>query len=411
MLQILENNPNIFVFAMFSLVALALCLRFVHFSATFEECSFLDCNQNIRVLALGKIIFDGALLDSAVRNVFPKEPVLKTQVMFPAALWLPETNQFLVVVRVFVNDYKSFLYGSMFSKEWNQITTTSRFQSLSLPGALKVTVPNYKIKYSGPEDARLFRLEGGEIYCIFNMLDGDEKRKMHLLALKDSRMKTLFLTNYYEASLPGTGLPVVPKAEKNWAPHVDHNSMNFIYNFADFQVASCRNQANCSLIHGAFSQKLGLTKGGTPFIRFQESKYFFALTYTHFNAKKLSFRCVVYRPTLTVLHKGLGSGEFRHVYTSEPLELEGKPFELASSGEQLKICGNSRIMIACSIASWNFDKDEATVTLNIGDKVPVVAVLKGMRPVIEKIIHFDQNQMLLFDSKCPDKLAAHHFNL
>lgn len=404
-----EYNPILLMLGIFSFMLLVL---FFHLAFSSDKCSFLNCNENIRPSSVDKITFNQELLQSAIEVVFPRESILKMQIMFPTALWISESKEFLVIVRVFINERKSFLYGSLFDKDWKQITIASQFQSLNLPGPVEIEVPDYKLKYSGPEDARLFQIESGEIYCIFNMIDEDKKRKMHLLALKDLRVQKLFLTNYYESSTPSIGPPSIPAAEKNWAPLIDHNSMNFVYNFAEFQVAKCKSLANCSLVHGAFDKTLGLIKGGTPFVRFQKSSnYFFGLTYTHFHHSKLPFKCIIYRPTLTVLYKGSGSGEFQYVYASDPLELRRKPFSLAFPGERLEICNNFRIMIACSIAQWNYEEDEAVVTLNINDEVPIVTVLRGIRPMVEAIIHYSTNQILAFNSKCPDRLAVRHFKL
>ena len=384
-----------------------------------KECSQLNVNETIKVADVKKLEINQIHLKKTIKEIFPGDRYFSIQTMFPSALWIPELGNFLVVVRIFINGRKSFVYCSLFDKEWNQVLEESEFQSTKLPTSLPIQVSNYAAEYSGPEDSRLFRLSNGDTYCIFNMLDFDHKRKMFLFSFKTSHLFPLFLTNYYESnnddltigsSTEISPIAKVPIAEKNWAPLIINDSLNFVYSFGEFQVVSCKTLKSCSIVHGKYNPMPGMIKGGSPFVQFLSTNYYFSFTYTHFYMNEQDQSCIVYRPTLSVVYKGSESGSFEYVYTSEPMELNGKPFALINESQDPSLCGNTRIMMIGSVAFWDSKKDIAILTLNMNDNSPLVATVSGVSKIVSRVISKHQNQRLSFNSKCAEQLALYHFS-
>jgi hypothetical protein len=410
-----------------SLLYVLVCFHLVFLFTTnkYKEyrCSFLNVNSSIRLQNAQRIHFNIKNIKKSLRNFSELDITLQIkqfQVMFPSAVWLSDMSAFLVIARIFVNYQQSVVYCSLFDSNWKQIEKPTNVQSLTLPTILPIPVNSYLEESAGPEDARIFRMPNGDICCIFNMKDTDNKRKMFLFSFKSSLVSKFKLSTYREFNQTQKKfIERIPDSEKNWTPLIVNSNFFLVYNFKNFQIIECSTikvpTSSCTLKTGQYDPEPALIRGGTPFLKFRNTNYYFSFSYAHLNhrAENDKHECAVYRPTLSVVYASPVNSSLMYVYNSEPIEFEGKlflsPITDTQTLEDADICGVGRIMTLGSIAHWDPYNDVAQLTVNIHDTFPAVIQVKGIEKFISNVIYAKENNLLSFHRKCPELLALHHF--
>lgn len=310
------------------------------------------------------------------------------KVMFATSLWLEESKVYLSVVRLYRHNLDSFAIATLHSEDWEEEKTKRLIGSVLVPGVLPIAVPKTKRKVMvGPEDCRLFR-RGDEFFCIFNMIDTDKKRKMWLFSFATGRSQRLQLSAYNGK---------IPKAEKNWTPILDENFLRVVYNHRDLQICSCpipssEETVTCELVQGRYNHIPGALRGGSPYIRYQDTEYFFSFAYVHVHHPKHPL-LEAYRPTISILRKK-SQDSFSLIHTASILNF-GNPFFTPNSS----VHEDGRILTPASISRVDFDKDLLTVTINVFDESCFAIQLGGVSAYLGQIIKKDKDGSLYYEDK------------
>ncbi|CAG9316186.1 unnamed protein product [Blepharisma stoltei] len=392
-----------------------------------KECPFFMLNDHISILETGsfqpwlssnatsisKLFSDSEFIYNLIAPHLRDEEKCalqdqeKLQIMFPSAIWLPEKEKFLTIVRLRINQRISVLYASFYDSDWNEVNTEEMIGVTLVPGILIIEIPESEIWNSGPEDPRIFKA-GNEIYVAYNMLDIDRKRKMWLYKFSNGfsyplSMKIHKVLKFYN--------------EKNWTPFIiDNEHLYFIYNYKNFQVIDCTDLTQpCTEISGKYFRFPGGLRGGSPYTQFRSTNYYISFAYTHIEYSKSSHHCSIYRPALTISKVSKNPLKFDLVYTSEPLDFKGKlfiePITRIKSFEDINLCGDGRIMMALSISRWNYNKDIVDITFSLNDTISVAAEVSGLTKLVDEIIWWYEYKRLPKDNKCAERLAYIHFGI
>mmetsp|Transcript_18149 Transcript_18149/g.18143 ORF Transcript_18149/g.18143 Transcript_18149/m.18143 type:complete len:265 (+) Transcript_18149:479-1273(+) len=239
------------------------------------------------------------------------------------------------------------------------------------------------------------------------MIDVDLRRKMFLYRFETGETWPLEIIEHTW----GTAY-----AEKNWTPLiVDDEHLYFVYNHKNFQILDCTYSQKelCKRVSGEpYSLPAGL-RGGSPYVRFGSSNYFVSLGYSHLKYKKGIDCCVFYRPTLTIAAIGKNPDKFDLIFQSEPIDFQTlliEPFTQYNSTEHIKICDSGRIMMALSIANWDYDDDVVDITLNLNDAVALAAKVTGLTDLVLDVINMHEKGSLYGGDDCVEKLVYRHFD-
>ncbi|CAG9330834.1 unnamed protein product [Blepharisma stoltei] len=330
--------------------------------------------------------------------------------MFPSAVWLPEKNMFLTVVRMSIRkngSMKSLLFTSLFDSHWNEVITEEMIGATQVPGIIPIEVYDYNIENAGPEDPRIFTFAGG-IYVIFNMIDIDVRRKMFLFNFETGKSWPLRIIEHSLWS---------HYTEKNWTPLiVDDEHLYFVYNYKNFQILDCTDKSTyCKKVSGLFDSVPAGLRGGSPYVKFGSTQYFVSFGYSHIDYRKGNQFCAVYRPALTVVKANEESSSFELIYQSEPIDFEEKlflePIMPYNSTDQVKICEDGRIMMVASIARWDFDEDVVDATINLNDTIPLAIKITGLTDLVLDAIKMHEGGLVTGEENCIEKLAFKHFEI
>ena len=327
-------------------------------------------------------------------NDFPdlKPNIREYKIMFSPALWLPEIDSYLVVSRLFRWHHNSFLYATLFDEGWNEITEPTRFMSLTVPCFLPIIDPKPNTVYSGPEDPRIF-FHGKDILCSFNMKDADSKRKMWFYNFTDSQTTPLSLQDYTVSSVTK-----IPNAEKNWsALSVKDDHLYMVYNYHNFQVIDCNDykaKTPCPMVRGKFDDIITELKGGSPYVRFKNSDYYFSIAYTNIRNPRYNSGSRIYRPAVAVIHvpNGGDPDSIKLIYTGGVLDFADSCVSLAKRTKSP--VGVADVLTVPSIARCNYDDDKVIVTANVDDVFNVVVTINGMIRFLDNIIGLYEKNLL-----------------
>lgn len=154
---------------------------------------------------------------------------------------MPERGLYLAVVRVNLFNRSSFIYSALFDREFKEIFVESYIDATAVPGFIGVTSYNWKISQSGPEDPRIFSMNG-KYYVIFNMISRGLSRNMYIYSYSDKDIKMLRLKEHENMQNFN---------EKNWSPVIiDEGKFNFVYSYQNFQIIECSRNMDCEVITG-----------------------------------------------------------------------------------------------------------------------------------------------------------------
>lgn len=321
------------------------------------------------------------------------------QIMFSAALWIPEEALYLVVARVYSQGRNSFAYASFFDFNWRPLATERQWEGMALPAFLPIPVADSAAQYAGPEDSRLFRF-GGETLCIFNMLDGDDgRRKMWLFSFASRRLVRLASEKYF-----GRRGGRLPQCEKNWTPLVAGDRLLLLYNYRGLQLMDCSLRGRpCRWLQGQFNAGPDALRGGSPFRQVRDgSAFYFSIAYTHLPHP--SERCDVYRPAIAIV-EALSNGAFLLAHTSGPLTFANLAFD--GAGWEADVCGAARVLTVPSIAYFDAAADLTVVTANLNDRKNLAISLNGVAAYLDAAIAEYRQSGRCCD--CAKAAAIEHF--
>ena len=328
----------------------------------------------------------------------------KLNFILPSAIWLPELELYLAVIRVMNYPIMSCIYASFFDENWNQILQPHNFSSFYYKNFIEIPsilpIPFYQtFDYDGPEDFRLFRLKNNEVCGIFNMKDENLHRKMWIFSFKTGRVRKLRLKKYYKDHM-----------EKNWSPLVLENKLLMIYSYKNFQVLDCSDPKGCDLIQGYYHPYPDALRGGSPFERFLNTNYYVSFAYTHIIPPKSGW-CEVYRPSLVIVKVDSLNESVKLVYTGEPFDFNNLLF-LHPITNKFKLddvnVWDTRILTIGAIARWNTDLDQMDLAVNLVDEKPLVVRLNGFTNFLKRIIAKDADGRLRSNENCAEKFVYHY---
>jgi hypothetical protein len=318
-----------------------------------------------------------------------------------SAVWLPEQNMYLVVARL-TNLFTSLIYASLFDEYWNEITTPTQFGAILLPSILPI--PSAKLStYLKQEDMRVFKMNNGDVFGVFHMIEKKNIRRMWLFGFTTGKIYKLDISNSEQA-------PV----EKNWSPLVIGNSIYMVYNHQGLQVLDCTNyESGCLSLTGKLNPNLGEIHGGSPYVRFADTDYYISFGYSIFkfiHTKCNIQECLMYRPVLTIIKADIKDPSylnFKLIYTSELLDFGDLLFDFSITGQKYfnnnGNCFHSQILTIGSIAKWDYEYDEIDITANINDKITAAIRIKGVTKVVKAVINRDLTYQHNYHEGCPLK--------
>lgn len=358
-----------------------------------------------------KRLFDSNDFFETIKKNLPSDESVKVKskenlrIFFPSAVWIPEKQRFLVTARVFLLDWTSFVYVTFFDSEWNELHVVEYVGLTPVPGLLPITCTDRYNRYSGPEDARLFRALNGNFFLIFNMHIGNRERSMFLYNFENRETTRLWIKEHREN--PGF------LVEKNWIPIIyDQKRLTIVYNFRGFQIIDCTDTENCIKVNGDYNDNPAVIRGGSPFSRFQGTNYYISLGFTHIansddhHAKDV---CVLYRPALVIVKIVPKEKTYKIIYTSDPLDFNKRIFLYPVTFQQQfykeNLCRHNRILIGISIAKIDYTNDVSDLTLFYQDEVSLVVKIKGLANFVSKTIQLYEKGELPLDDDCAEWYA------
>ncbi|CAG9320260.1 BMT4_3 [Blepharisma stoltei] len=384
-------------------------------------CPYLDVNSQINLLKKETYFNDKEKIDVYIKGFIDKESLYNTihkvipdgwkprvqikdiRYLHPSAIWVPERNLFLVAMRVWVLSRICYIYTTFYDKDWKEVGDEVMIGSTKVPSVLDIP-HSWNYENSGPEDGRLFRAFSDQFFIAFNMKKLDlSARPMFIYSYTTGKTQQLFIPEHH-------GNVVI--MEKNWTPLIiDDEHMYFVYNFENFQVIDCSTDGNCVRVNGEYKWKPGFLRGGSPYVRFGNSNYYAALSWTHTELPKEGW-CYLYRPALTVVHAISEELQFKLVYTSEPIDFQKslfiKPAGPNSSLGEVNLCYTW--LMSNSIAKWDTENDIADLTLTHQDAFPAAIKITGLTKLIENIIHLYESGKLPKEDHCADKLLYFYYD-
>ncbi|CAG9320603.1 unnamed protein product [Blepharisma stoltei] len=384
-------------------------------------CPFFDINSKINLLQEDTYFNDNEKLEvyikgfinkeslfSTIHQVIPNDWKEKVQIkdiryLHPSAVWVPERNLFLVAMRVWVLSRICFIYTTFYDKDWKEVKDEIIIGSTKVPSVLDIP-HSWSIENSGPEDGRLFRAFSDQFFIAFNMKKLDlSARPMFIYSYTTKKTQQLFIPEHQ-------GKVVI--MEKNWSPLIiDNEHLYFVYNFENFQIINCKTDGNCIRVHGDYKWKPGFLRGGSPFVRFRNSNYYIALSWTHTELPKEGW-CYLYRPALTIAYAAAANPDFDLVYTSEPIDFHKrlfiKPAGPKDSLDDINSCHTW--LMSNSIAKWDFENDIVDITLTHQDNYPVAVKATGLTKLVKSIIELYEYGKLPQEDHCADKLLYFYYN-
>ncbi|CAG9329253.1 unnamed protein product [Blepharisma stoltei] len=322
--------------------------------------------------------------------------------MNPSAMWIEEKKMFLAVVRININRNKSFLWASWYDSDWKEVITEEFIGNTAVPGIIPIKIPNLYLLNAGPEDPRIFRALGNQVFVLFNMFDYDEMRKMWIYNFNTAECYPLSIRYHKEQAY---------FSEKNWTPFiVDDEHLYFIYNYKNFQIIDCTVKGeNCSWKSGGYERLPEGLRGGSPYLQYKNTSYYVNLGYSHIFYVKDTNWCHLYRPCLTLAQYIDEEPNFRLIYTSEPIDFSNKlflkPITKYSEMSEVGMCGDGRIMIPLSIARWNYEEDIADITVSINDTIPLALKVSGLAEIVDEVIFWYEKGSLPKEENCAERLA------
>ncbi|CAG9329252.1 unnamed protein product [Blepharisma stoltei] len=328
------------------------------------------------------------------------------KMMNPSAIWLNDKQMFLAVARINVNKNKSFLYSSWYDSNWNEVITEDFVGNTSVPGILPIEIPSLYLLNAGPEDPRIFWAFKNQLFVAFNMYDYDERRKMWVYNFNTTEFYPFSILEHMLRGYYG---------EKNWTPLiVDDEHLYFVYNYKDFQLIDCAEKGkNCLWINGVWDRVPEGLKGGSPYMQYKNTSYYVNLGYSHVFVSQNNITCEIYRPCLTLVRKNEDAPFLELIYTSEPMDFANqlflKPLTRYASVDEIDICGDARIMMALSIARWDYENDIVDMTININDTIPLALKVSGVGDVIDEVIMWDGLGKLPKENNCAERLLFLEF--
>lgn len=305
---------------------------------------------------------------------------------------------YLAVARVALLRRTSFLYVTFLDADYNEVREEDYIGKTRVPGVLPIPC-DFEVNNSGPEDPRIFRALGNEIFLIFNMIQPDVQtnRKMWLYRFQTRGTRMLTIPEHHGADYV---------IEKNWTPLiVDDSRLYFVFNYRDFQVYDCTEEKDCISVRGEYNDLPPAIRGGTPYIRFKNTDYYISFAYTH--VEMLEDRtCDIYRPALTLVKYYSDIKNFKLIYTSDPLEFQKtlflSPIQSFDKIEDLNYCYSMRIMIPVSIAKMEYEEDIVNLALFINDLYPVAVKLSGLIKFVDSAIRKYETGELPIDNSCAE---------
>ncbi|KAI0426885.1 hypothetical protein F5Y09DRAFT_317730 [Xylaria sp. FL1042] len=295
----------------------------------------------------------------------------------------------------------SFLRGRIFDENWvEKRNYTLNWQGIyiTFPTIFDVPTP-YEVGggFYGPEDPRLIIEEGvedAEPVVVYNLFaDMIEKtRSMHIFR-PFSNFSTILTINGQGKRKP---------AEKNWAPFfydptpsnqgLPNEYLHFVYDFRPFSILKCHlGQGLCNLVYqqnvtkaqdARFPNIRGWMSGGTNLVQVPLDPLDSAVgtsAYVGFPRSHMNCGCATgatYRPELLVMLASNGS-HFSIDHMSEPIDFGSA---VLTPQARMDPCGEGRILIAGSVASWDRDdgQDVMTLFLSVADAVVHVIRVRGV---------------------------------
>ncbi|CAG9320268.1 unnamed protein product [Blepharisma stoltei] len=408
------------------IVKWATCLGFSveeEFVKTVEGCPGLYINDNIRLLNEPTVYTKySQTIDVYIKKLLDLNQVIRllepyihesllirykqvtnndrqgSLILFPSAVWLPEKHLYLATARISLFGMYNFLYATFYDSEWNEVTKEDYVGRTKVPGIIPITIKQ-KEEGTGPEDPRLFVALNNEIFVVFNLLGKDKNRMIHLYRFSTATFRMLYLDEH-------NGKKNI--IEKNWTPLIiDNEHLYFVYNFKNLQVVDCTAEnESCKKMTGNYDSKPEALRGGSPFVRFEDTNYYVSLSYTHIFLKNCNF----YRPVLVVIEVMQEQLSLKMVYQSEPFDLKNrilmKPVTTYRYLSQIRDC---MLIIPSSIASWNFKNNTADLHVTIEDQIPIVVRVEGFTDFVQYVINMYEYGRLPENANCAAKLSVKYF--
>lgn len=330
-----------------------------------------------------------------------------------SAVWLDKYGVYFMVNRIAYskkgtrnNPTISVLAGQVFDKNWIELTGKKfPFSGLEFPTILPHYIDEGKEAEKvilGAEDPRAilheYTNENGiriqEPLIAFNALstEVDWKRAMHIYRpLHDPhRIIRLSIENYAPR-----------EKEKNWAPFIDGNNLNFVYNFP-LRILRCNiNNGDCQKVSGPdFNDKshenAGKLRGGTNLVEIpsqslpkhlRSRKYWFGIARSHIT----DCGCVgeLYRPHLILISRNKKSDQYELNYVSDLIDFNVNP-EPWTPGKTT--CSDGKLVLIPNSVAFIKD-DYMSVTFSEADKTNKLINAKGWLTYITKMLEFTQERL------------------
>lgn len=385
-----------------------------------KGCSKLDINSKISILNETTDFFNGIIIpDAYIKRIFDVgwlyfelkalvgnskhwgEHDNDFRVFCPSAVWIAEMNLYLVSVRVYQGYWRNFVYVSYFDKDWNRSDYTKNIGKTTIPGFLPID-GDWEMEYSGPEDMRLFRALNGKFFGSFNMIDQTKRRYMMLYDFEKAECRKLTIDTMNDSAVV---------FEKNWMPLiVNEEHIYFIYNFKTLQIIDCTDQdQGCTIKAGKLDRNPAALRGGSSFLRFKDSDYFFSFGFTHLDAfwPKHSKQ---YRPCLVLVKYSPSEPHFQLIYTSEPIDFNNRVFiepvywyKNVESIDYFDKWGTVMFITSIGIVDYYLDVSDVTITIN--DEAQIILKINGLTKFIQRTIDLFESDQLPVDDNCAEKYA------
>lgn len=416
-LNIDSNNMAMRIARLVALLIIAMASE-----TTQKGCKILNINNHIKIQnnptvfekdiisphGYIKKMFDKAFLYREIKQFVPEHELENYKntdglfkVLFPSAIWIPEKAVYLVTIRILKEAKVNWIYATFFNADLEEVDLKGFIGETQIPGFLPIK-NDWSVKNSGPEDMRLFKALDGKIFGAFNMLDDDNKRYMWIYSFENA--------NYWKIFVEENAGDVVI-FEKNWVPLiVDQEHIYFLYNFQNTQVIDCTEiGVPCKKVTGAYDRTPRALRGGTSFVQFSDTNYYFSFAFTHVEEKNPFHK--FYRPHLAIIKSLQTEPYFELIYTSEPVDFEGKlflePVNKFKTLEDVDVRDYfGGIMIVTSIGTIDYDNDVTDILASVADNINFGLKVNGIVKFIRSVI---EDKSLPMDDNCAEKFALDHY--
>lgn len=348
-----------------------------------------------------------------------------------SSVWLSEKRVFLAVTRVIFYDRGvkqwpiiSFLRAQIYDEDWNELknhTIEWHGKSMAFPTILNIPAP-YKEGgcFYGPEDPRVVieSVKDAEPIIVFNMMIDTEDVTMAMYMFRP------FSNHFSVFSIAGQKSR--SEAEKNWMPffhrdteliaqeaqHEPSQYLHFVQYFEPLRILKCHLVHGwCEIVHeqeisgkssgqhnaiekpilvdsmGRISiETKNRISGGTNFVPLSLDAVPGMHAYIGFPRSHIESGCAdgaMYRPGLAILI-AYGESYFHLRYMSDSIDFGTSAIDMAARSDP---CGESRILIANSIARWDRDmkQDIMTVAFTVDDSTTQVLRLHGIWDFVQDL--------------------------